>query len=149
MNINISQKHVCVIIDRCQPAPLNVDGRHENSPKVKPKHRGHSLVADCTIAHKAFLHVSRWELGQTWKLHHKKLFSQCWNAQILESVAQLPNCTNPNDITARWQHWYPGYFSSMFVQLEEVCLHFCQWQGQAQKGLQPSDEGHFHFMQVN
>ncbi len=44
------------------------NGRHDSSPKVKPKHLDRPLVAGCSIGHKSRpLHVSRLDMGQTKK----------------------------------------------------------------------------------
>ncbi len=41
-------------------------GRHDSSPKLKPKHLDRPLVAGCSMGHKPrSLYVSRWDMGQT------------------------------------------------------------------------------------
>ena len=74
---------------------VHKDERYKGSPKVKPKHLDHPLVAGCSVGHKlCLLHVSGWNMVQSKKsnTNFSKMVSSRGVSCTVKHLGLSPEC---------------------------------------------------------
>ena len=123
---NICTLYICRMSDAVLALNVYKDGRHDSSPKLKPNHLDHPLVAGCSVGRKSYMYKTKklvlWLVAQVNWLNRF-----CFHTELkhvgLKGLRLSPLCYQRCVCHRIKLQWLTAGPAALFLRL----LKYCVW----------------------